>query len=134
MDQVLKAYELSGMRVFFAIGTTDKASQFVYKDNEAFIDALPKEEKRIALELSRPKNRITLDQCISVIEKLPRRHLKNSRINITAAITGPQWLSDAYLVPLVETANRLGIPDPRPDPGVGVPKDVRKEGVQKDGL
>jgi 5-methylthioadenosine/S-adenosylhomocysteine deaminase len=110
VDQVLKAYEISGMRVFFAIGTTDKASQFVYIDNEEFIAALPKEEKKIAFELSRPKNRITLDQCISVIEKLHRRYLENSRINITAAITGSQWLSDSYLMPLVETANRLGIP------------------------
>jgi cytosine/adenosine deaminase-related metal-dependent hydrolase len=110
VDQVLRAYDLSGMRVFFAIGTTDKASQFVYLDHDGFIAALPEEEKEIALELSRPQNRITLDQCLSVIEKLALRHRDSSRINVATAITGPQWLSDAYLVPLVETATRLGIP------------------------
>jgi 5-methylthioadenosine/S-adenosylhomocysteine deaminase len=110
VDQVLKAYDLSGMRVFFAIGTTDKASQFVYIDNEGFISGLPDEERSIALDVSKPKNRITLDQCISLVEGLHHRHRGNSRINIAMAITGPQWLSDAYLVPLIGAAHKLGIP------------------------
>ena len=110
VQNVLKAYDLSGMRVFFAIGTTDKASQFVYIDNDGFISSLPDEERGIAAELSKPKNRITVDQCVSLIEALHHRHLGNSRIHIALAITGPQWLSDAYLVPLIETAHRLGIP------------------------
>jgi 5-methylthioadenosine/S-adenosylhomocysteine deaminase len=110
VDRVLAAYELSGMRVFFAIGTTDKASQFVYIDNDGFIAALPDEERAMALELSGPGNRITLEQYLSMMEGLCCRHLGNSRVNIALAITGPQWLSDAYLVPLVETAMRLGMP------------------------
>jgi 5-methylthioadenosine/S-adenosylhomocysteine deaminase len=110
VDRVLQAYDISGMRVFFAIGNADRAMQFVYIGNEDFISSLPDEERSIALELSKPRSRITLDQCQSVIEELHRCHRGNSRINISVAITGPQWLSDAYLIPLVETAKKLGIP------------------------
>jgi 5-methylthioadenosine/S-adenosylhomocysteine deaminase len=110
VDRVLHAYEISGMRVFFAIGNADKAMQFVYIGNEDFISSLPEEERRIAQELSRPRNRIALEECLSVIEELHQRHRGNSRIHVSVAITGPQWLSDAYLVPLVQTAGKLGIP------------------------
>ena len=111
VKKIIEAYEISGIRLTFAVGTTDKASQFVYIDNKQFIESLPEEIQLAARQLSTPKNRITLEECLEqVIEELYLRYKDTDLINVAVAITGPQWLSDDFLLPLANKAKALNIP------------------------
>lgn len=106
-EATLSAYETSGIRFVYALGTTDQF-RLVYDDTDTFIATLPPEIQVIARKLSAPVDKLTVDECLAYFEELFRRYEHTSRINLLLAVIGPQWDSDEILTRFRDKARQLG--------------------------
>jgi cytosine/adenosine deaminase-related metal-dependent hydrolase len=110
VEKFIQAYQEVGIRLRFAIGTTDKSSHLVYDDQKEFLEALPRQAEQAAREFLTPADRISLQECLGLIQELHETYLESDMISLAVAITGPQWLSDKFLLPLAEKSQELDIP------------------------
>jgi len=108
--KTIQAYNDAGLRLTFAMGTTDKASNLVYLDNQEFMGDLPEDARRAAQELLSSKAHISLSEVLDLLDSLHSEFQSTDMTAVAVAITGPQWISDEFLIPLGEKALALGIP------------------------
>jgi cytosine/adenosine deaminase-related metal-dependent hydrolase len=107
IEAIIRAYQTSGLRFRFALGTTDQF-RLVYDQDEKFIATLPPEIATLARKAASTGDRITIEQFLDYFEELVKRFSGDSRINLVMAVIGPQWDSDALLVRLRDKARELG--------------------------
>jgi cytosine/adenosine deaminase-related metal-dependent hydrolase len=110
VERFIQAYQDVGIRLTFALGTTDKSSRLVYYDQDGFLDSLPQKTRQAARFLLKPKDRITLDECLDLLQELYKKYAESDMTSVAVAITGPQWLSDDFLLPLVDKSRELKVP------------------------
>ena len=106
-EAIIKAYERAGLRFAYALGTTDQF-RLVYDDNDKFIQGLPTEVQSTARQLSKPGEKISVDECLTYLETLHGRYKDTSRINIMMGVIGPQWDSDEILTRFRDKSQELG--------------------------
>ena len=106
-EAITKAYELSGIRFAYALGTTDQF-RLVYEDNDKFIARLPRAMQAVAQELAAPIEKLSVDECLAFVQDLHARYRHTTRINFFLGVIGPQWDSDSILTKLRDKAQALG--------------------------
>lgn len=107
---ILRAYDDSGMRVAFAIGTED-SNTFVYQNNDSFLASLPptlNERVKEILNHLGPSDGYDFFQLVC---RLHEEYVDHPRIKILLGPTGPEWCSSALLTRIKEIAETrdLGI-------------------------
>jgi 5-methylthioadenosine/S-adenosylhomocysteine deaminase len=108
-EHVIRAYSDAGLRLVFALGTTDLSSRLVYEDDGKFIASLPPHIREIAESLVAPQPRIAVDECLSLVEEFCWRYRNRLDVRFLIAITGSQWISDEILLKHRDKARSLGI-------------------------
>jgi cytosine/adenosine deaminase-related metal-dependent hydrolase len=107
-DEIIRAYEDSGMRVSYSFAVRDQ-NRLVYQKDEDFVASLP-------VELRAPMRRwferfqLSLDDYISLFEGLHGRHHNKRRVKIQLAPANLHWCSDAALGRLSDTSRKYGVP------------------------
>lgn len=107
IEEGLRAYDASGMRVAFAAGMTEQ-SFLVWDDDERFLSSLPPEVRALAAARLPAAETLTPDDYFAVMDHLWRRYGQHPRIDVWFGPPGPQWVSDAFMVRIAERAKAYG--------------------------
>jgi cytosine/adenosine deaminase-related metal-dependent hydrolase len=106
LEQSLKAYLQSGLRVALSIGIKD-SNTYVYQDNKEFLNSLPAdlaEELRKNLDGS---GEISRGEYFSIVQNFHEKYDgMEGRLRVMLGPVGPQWCSDELLTEIGETADR----------------------------
>lgn len=106
VQNALRAYDESGMRVAFATGITEQ-NFLVWDDDDRFLATLPPQARAMAkMRLPSPDN-LTPDEYFAVFEELWRRYQAHPRVDLWFGPPGPQWVSDAFMQRIAERAEAL---------------------------
>lgn len=105
-EAVVDAYKTSGLRLAYALGTTDQF-RLVYDDNERFVTKLPSEMQSVARSLI-AREALSVDEYLNYFDEIYRRHTGTPRINFLTGVIGPQWDSDGLLIRMRDKAKELG--------------------------
>lgn len=106
VQNALRAYDESGMRVAFATGITEQ-NFLVWDDDERFLSSLPPEVRSLAeMRLPSPDN-LTPDEYFAVFGELWQSYQGHPRIDLWFGPPGPQWVSDAFMQRIATRAEDL---------------------------
>ena len=105
LETRLKAYGEGGLRVAFAVGTSDQ-SRLVHGAgaDRAFIADLPEEAQAAAKAMLPGRDQLGQDDYFAILAALREAQAGNPLIDIWLGPPGPQWVSDPFWERIAETA------------------------------
>jgi cytosine/adenosine deaminase-related metal-dependent hydrolase len=103
LDRRLKAYEMAGIRVALATGVS-RQSFLIWGDDQAFLDSLPEDVQTLACRRLPGPDALTEDDYFDVFDQFWQRYANHPRIDLWFAPPGPQWVSDDFLLRIVDAA------------------------------
>jgi cytosine/adenosine deaminase-related metal-dependent hydrolase len=106
-EEAIKAYRDAGIRVQFNPGIRNE-NPFIYGDNAAFLNRLPKEVKERLITPPAPGS-LTGENFVKVVTDLHARH-DSPMCRIGFGPGAPQWCTRELLVDVKRAADKLGTP------------------------
>lgn len=103
IEQPLRAYEEIGIRVAFGVGMMEQ-NHLVLGDDESFLASLPGEVRALARKRLPEPGATSVDEYFSIFSDCRQRYSRHPRIKLWFAPSGPQWVSEDFLVRIVEAA------------------------------
>ena len=104
IERPLRAYEEVGIRVAFGVGMIQQ-SYLVLGDDESFLELLPAEVRAAAHKQLPKPGATSVDEYFSIFDDCWRRYSQHPRIDLWFAPSGPQWVSEDFLVRIFEAAD-----------------------------
>ncbi len=96
IQQALRAYDESGMRVAFAAGVSEQ-SFLIWGEDRQFLDSLPPELQTVARSRLPDGDTLSVDDYFSVMDELQAEYQEHARISVWFGPPGPQWVSERTL-------------------------------------
>lgn len=108
VQEALRAYDDSGMRVAFAAGMTEK-NYLVWDDDERFLASLPPPLRAMAAARLPAPGALAIDDYFDIFDDLWRELQAHPRIALWFGPPGPQWVSDPVLMRIAERAEAYDV-------------------------
>jgi 5-methylthioadenosine/S-adenosylhomocysteine deaminase len=103
IEEALRAYDQSGMRVAFAAGMTEQ-NFLVWDDDQKFLATLPAPLREMAAARLPSADTLTVDDYFDVFDELWRQVKSHPRMDLWFGPPGPQWVSDSFMTRIAERA------------------------------
>lgn len=104
----LKAHDEAGLRVAYAAGFGNQSFLVHGKGaDEAFLESLPTEVRRLAEQLLPGPDRLDEDEYFGLMEDIWRDYRDHPRIGLWFGPPGPQWVTDSFMQEIAERAEAL---------------------------
>jgi cytosine/adenosine deaminase-related metal-dependent hydrolase len=107
--QALRGFDQAGIRVAFAPGVADQnplINAANADETQIFLDGLPADARAAAEALVPGPGGLQPADYLALVDELWTRYAEHPRIDIWLGPPGPNWVSDAFLVPIAERAAR----------------------------
>ena len=106
-DQVLRAYDESGMRASYCYAVREQ-NRLVYADDATFVASLP-QALRGPMQAWFDRFRMSLDDMMGLFERLHAKHGAKRRTRVQLAPANLHWCSDTALGTLSDAATKHGV-------------------------
>ena len=104
----LRAHDEAGLRVAYAAGVGDQSFLVAGRgEDQAFLAALPDEERALAEHLIPGPDRLSQDEYFAVMEAVWSDHRDHPRLDLWFGPPGPQWVSDPFMQRIAARAEAL---------------------------
>ncbi|MFO7849803.1 MAG: amidohydrolase family protein [Spirochaetia bacterium] len=107
-NTVLDAYEEAGINVAFAPSISNR-NWFVYGDNEAFVDGLPENLRRICRKRMEASTVFGPEEYLKAVDSLYKKRAGN-KVRIMHGPVSPQWVDEETLKRIRRDATEKAIP------------------------